>query len=65
VGMGLRFLEKQVDVMIPLLAITHIIFMTMMDIVVVICYSSSPSNHIHDEVEFQTFVYYVTPPQRK
>jgi hypothetical protein len=34
--MGLKFLEHQGDVMMPLLVITHIIFMTQMDIVVVI-----------------------------
>jgi hypothetical protein len=34
--MGLRFLKQQGDAMIPLLAITHIILTTQMDIVVVI-----------------------------
>lgn len=63
--MGLRFLEQQGDVMIALLGITHIIFMTRMDVVVVIWWFSSPSNHIHDEAEFQTYVYCVAPPQRK
>jgi hypothetical protein len=34
--MGLRFLEQQGDVMMPLFIITQIIFMTQMDVVVVI-----------------------------
>jgi hypothetical protein len=67
-AMGLGFQYQWGDVMIPSLAITHILLLIWMDVVDavgMVSWPSSSSNPIHGETKFQTRVYLIALPPTK